>query len=374
MTQTPPSDFRVQRSSRDASTVPDRLATWLATVLPEGADPVVTLEGGVDTTGMSSETLVLDAAWTQAGGPRIGRFVARVAPADDDVPVFPGYDLPGQYDVMRLVGELTEVPVPTVRWLEPTGDVLGMPFFLMDRVEGHVPPDVMPYTFGDNWLFDASPTQRRRLQDTTIDTIAALHAIPDADTRFGFLEPDAPGRTPLARSLAEVRRWHTFAAEGIGPSRLVERGLAWLEAHLPDGTDTVLSWGDSRIGNVIYEDFTPVAVLDWEMAGVGPRELDLAWLVFSHRVFQTIAAAFGLPGMPDFLREEDVRAAYAERTGVEVGDLSWFQLFAAVQWAIVFLRTGTRQLRFGEIEPPGEVEELMHHRPLLEQLLDEVHA
>ena len=51
--------------------------------------------------------------------------------------------------------------------------------------------------------------------------------------------------------------------------------------------------GDARIGNVLYEGFTPVAVLDWEMAALGPRGLDLGWLVFLHAFFQMIARAAG---------------------------------------------------------------------------------
>ena len=50
-----------------------------------------------------------------------------------DVPVFRQYRLDHQYEVMRLVGELTDVPVPTVVALEPTGDILGEPFFLMEE-------------------------------------------------------------------------------------------------------------------------------------------------------------------------------------------------------------------------------------------------
>jgi len=78
--------------------------------------------------------------------------------------------------------------------------------------------------------------------------------------------------------------------------------------------------------------------------------------------------------MPDFLREEDVRATYAELTGVEVGDLGWFQLYDAVQWGIVFMRTGARQVHFGEIERADDIESIMHHRPLFEQILDEAGA
>ena len=61
---------------------------------------------------MSSETLVLDATWTEGGEPRKGEYVARVAPAQEDLPVFERYDLQDQYDAMRIVGELTDVPVP----------------------------------------------------------------------------------------------------------------------------------------------------------------------------------------------------------------------------------------------------------------------
>jgi aminoglycoside phosphotransferase (APT) family kinase protein len=370
----PAKDFSMQRSSRDSANVPKRLAEWLAGQLPDGAEPTVTLHTGIAANGMSSETLVLDASWTEKGTRREGEFVARVAPAAEDVPVFPAYRLQDQFDAMRLAGEQSDVPVPTVRWLEPTGSVLGTPFFLMDRVEGAVPPDVLPYNFGDNWLFDADSEQQRRLQDSTVAAIAGLHGIADAASTFGFLDADAHGDSPLRRNLARTRAWYDYAVTDGGRSPLIERGLAWLEANVPTGTDTVLCWGDARIGNVLYREFEPVGVLDWEMATVGPREMDLAWLVFAHRVFESIAGSLGLPGMPDFLREDEVRSTYAEITGVEVGDLAWFQLYDAVQWAIVFLRTGARQVRFGEIEPPDDAESLMHHRPLFEQLLGEAGA
>ncbi len=364
----------MQRSSRDSANVPKALAEWLSTVLPEGAEPTVTLHTGIAANGMSSETLILDASWTEKGETREGEYVARVAPATEDVPVFPEYRLQDQFDAMRLAGEQSEVPVPAVRWMEPTGDVLGTPFFLMDRVEGAVPPDVLPYNFGDNWLFDAQPEQQRRLQDSTVGAIAGLHGIADAASTFGFLDTEAAGDSPMRRNLARTRAWYDFAVPDSGPSPLIERGLSWLEANLQEGTDTVLCWGDARIGNCLYREFEPVGVLDWEMAAIGPREMDLAWLVFGHRVFETIAGSLGLDGMPQFMREEDVRATYAEITGVEVGDLTWFQLYDAVQWGIVFMRTGARQVRFGEIEAPGHVEDLMHHKPLFEELLKETGA
>ena len=356
--------------------MPALLAAWLATQLPDGAEPRVTLHSGIDANGMSSETLVFDATWTEDGVERTDKYVARVAPDRAEVPVFPDYALQHQYDAMRIVGERTDVPVPVVGFTEPTGDVLGTPFFLMDRIEGVVPPDVPPYNWGDNWLADASHEQQRRLQDGTVAAIAGLHAIPDAAARFSFLDRPGDGATPLARNLAWVRGWYEWAVPDLGPSPLAERLLSWLGSNLPDttGADTVLCWGDARIGNVLYRDFEAVGVLDWELAALGPREMDLSWLVFAHLVFESITEVFEMEGMPHFLREEDVVATYTDLTGVPVGDLRWYHLYNAVQWCVVFMRTGARQVHFGEIERPDDVETLFHHKALVERLLAEVGA
>jgi aminoglycoside phosphotransferase (APT) family kinase protein len=384
MTQAPPpAEMTLQRSSRDPATVRARLEEWLSGVLPPGAKPEVTLHEGVQANGMSSETVLLAITTTdsEAGGTRVTKeYVARVAPAAEDLPVFASYRLQDQYDAMRLAGELAGIPVPQVGLIEPTGEVLGTPFFLMDRLDGAVPPDVLPYTFGDNWLFDAAPEEQAKLQRTSVEVLAKLHGIEGAAERFAFLDPAVTGHegaTPLARNVAKLRAWYDYAittTEASPRSPLIERGLAWLEANLPPEGPPVLVWGDSRIGNVMYRDFAPVAVLDWEMATLGPREMDLAWMVFAHAVFQEIATMLGLPGMPDFMTADDVVATYEELSGVEVGDLTWHQLLAAVIWGIVFLRTSSRQVHFGEIERPEDPESVMHHRPLFERLLDQVGA
>lgn len=375
MTQAPPpSDFTMQRSTRDVGALQQRLEDWLATQLPSGAAPHVTFHAGVDSNGMSSETVILDVAWTEDGAQRTGEYVARVAPAAEDVPVFPDYALAEQYEAIRLVGELTDIPVPAVRWLEPTGEVIGSPFFLMDRIDGVVPPDVMPYTFGDNWLFDAPDERSRHLQDASVGVLARLHAIAEPERTFGFLAPSHLGDTLLARNLAATRAWYEWAAADVGRSQLVDRALGWLEANVPDASENVVTWGDARIGNTMYRDFEPVAVLDWEMATLGPRELDVSWMIFAHRVFQTITEVMGLGGMPDFLAESDVRATYERLTGAQLGDLTWYHLYNGVIWCIVFMRTGLRQIHFGEIEKPDDIESLFHCRPLIEELLAEVGA
>ncbi|BBX93822.1 phosphotransferase family protein [Mycolicibacterium boenickei] len=365
----------LQRSSRDVTTLPSVLSKWLSTVMPGGITPEITVESGVDSNGMSSETIMLTGRWEEDGEPKEQKWVARVAPTADDVPVFSSYRLDHQFEVMRQVGELTDVPVPNVRWMDTTGEVLGTPFFLMDRVDGQVPPDVMPYTFGGNWFADAPLERQRELQDSTVEVLAKLHAIPDAAERFGFLsEIDPPGDTPLRRHFGWLKDWYEYAVPDIGRSPLVERALAWLEENFPEdvaASDSVLIWGDSRIGNVLYDNFRPSAVLDWEMATIGPRELDVSWIIFAHMVFQELAGMAGLPGLPDVMREEDVRATYRELTGAELGDLRWFYIYSGVIWCCVFMRTGARRVHFGETEKPDDVETMFYHAPLLRRLIEE---
>lgn len=351
--------MELQRSSRSPEAVRARLQNWLRRRRP---DAEITEVAGTSATGMSSDTLLVDAAW----GGAAHRLVVRVAPRADDVPVFPSYDLTRQFELIRLVGERTRVPVPGMLWDEPSDEPLDAPFFVMERVDGLVPPDVLPYTFGDNWLFDAPPDRQRALQDATVDLLCELHAMPAPD----FLDFGTAGDTALRRHLAHTRAWYEFVAADVAASPLIERGFAWLDAHWPAESPAVVSWGDARIGNILYQDFVPAAVLDWEMAGVGPRELDVAWLVYAHRSFQDLATMLGLDGMPDFMRRADVVARYTAACGYEPRDLDFYETYAALQWGIVFLRTGTRQVRFGEREMPADPDELLYNRDPLQQMLE----
>ena len=293
------------------------------------------------------------------------------------MPVFPTYRLDHQFDVIRQVGELTDVPVPRVRWLEPTGDVLGTPFFLMDHVDGVVPPDVMPYTFGGNWFADAPAEQQRELQDATVEVLAKLHSIPDAENTFGFLaEVDTPATPRCAATSAGSRSWYDFAVPDIGRSPLVERALAWLEQNFPDDVAADASrcwlWGDSRIGNVLYDDFRP-----GRRAGLGDgdRRTPRARRRVDH------LRAHGLPGArrPGRPAGAARRAARGRRArhlpasspASSSATCDWFYVYSGVMWCCVFMRTGARRVHFGEIEKPDDVESLFYHASLLKRLIGE---
>lgn len=355
---------RPKTNTRDLAATRAALESWLAAKV---GDVTVSELQAPPTNGMSSETILFDATW---GGSTTG-LVGRIPPDPANKPVFPTYDLPGQFRTMSLVRELSPVPVPEPLWLEDDPAVLGQPFFVMRRVDGVVPPDVMPYPFGDNWLFDGTGEERRRLQDASVRVLADLHAIPDAERHFAYLHDGVDGATPLRRHFRkELLDYYAWASQETR-SPLVERCLAWLQDNWPaDEGDTVFSWGDARIGNVLYRDFEPVAVLDWEMASLGPREIDVAWFQYLHLFFQDLAAGYGLPGLPDFMRRDDVIDAYQARTGYRCRDMDWYGMLAATRHGVVSLRTGIRGVQFGQQPMPDDVDDLIMHRSTLEQMLD----
>jgi aminoglycoside phosphotransferase (APT) family kinase protein len=365
-----PVQTELQRSSREPTVLQHQLENWLMKRLPDDASPSITEMSATSATGLSSDTTLFTAEWNDGNGRTSRHLVARIAPDSVDVPVFPSYDLERQFRVIEDVGRLSPVPVPELYWSEPDARHVGAPFFVMGRVEGVVPPDLMPYTFGDNWLFDATADDRARLQSMSVRVLTDLHGIDQAGDPFAYLAfADQPG-SPLRSHVGHTRAWYDWVAEESGPSLVIERAFDWLEAHWPrDESDAVVSWGDSRIGNVLYRGFEPVAVLDWEMAGLAPRELDLAWMIYSHRVFQDIAGSMDLPGLPDFMRPADVLAEYEQRSGYTPRDLEFFGTYAALQWAIVFVRTARRSVHFGEREMPDHLDEVIVNRDGLEAML-----
>jgi aminoglycoside phosphotransferase (APT) family kinase protein len=316
--------------------------------------------------GMSSETVL----FTMEHDGDVERYCARLAPMPDVYPVFAEYDIALQHRCMDLVRAHTDVPAPEVRWLEQDPQWLGTPFLVMVRIDGDAPPDVPPYVFG-GWVADATPEQRSQLQRRSVELLAKLHCITPANADLSFLARPQHGSSALDQQLGHERWYYEWARDGVSYP-LIERTFTWLDEHRTDKTETetVLNWGDARIGNVLYRDFEPVAVLDWEMATVGPREVDLAWMYFLHAFFEDLAERFGVPSAtPGFMQRDDLVATYRELTGHTVRDLEWYEVFAALRFAIVSVRTSTRGIAYGQMEKPDDPDDLIMFRSLLERML-----
>jgi aminoglycoside phosphotransferase (APT) family kinase protein len=361
----------IKTTDTDLAELSEQLQRWLGDRLGADVPPRVYNVRRPEHSGMSSISVLFDLDWTKDGQAHSAQLVARLAPEEEAFPVFPGYDLQRQFDVITVVHDHSDIPVPNVRWVENSAEPLGRPFLVMDRAEGAVPVDNPPYVFA-GWLFDADDGTRRAVQSTSVRILAGIHAVADPATKLPSMAA-AEGQSSLRRHFENERAYYEWTRRNDGLRiPVLEKAFEWLEMNWPaEPSPDVLCWGDSRIGNIMYRGADAAAVLDWESAALAPRELDLGWFIFFHRMFQDIAEQFSFPGLPGFLRRSDVVAEYEKFSGATVRDLDFYLVYAALRHGIVMSQIERRRVHFGEVEIPENPDEYVLHRDMLAQLIDE---
>jgi aminoglycoside phosphotransferase (APT) family kinase protein len=313
---------------RDPELTRQRLAAWLSTHLAAGEPVELSDFSGNEASGFSNETLIFDASFTVDGERRTTGMVVRVEPVGHQV--FQDTAFRKQYEVMSILAERTDIPVPTLAWFVEDSSIFGAPFFVMERIDGRVPTDSPPYHL-DGWMFDVAPEDRARLWWSAVDVLARIHRVDLDATGLAFLPA-----VELAQQVDDARRYLGWAAQGR-PHPIVERGLDWLAANVPvDRAPDALLWGDARIGNMIFDDdYSCCAVLDWEMVSVGDPRIDLAWFLFLDRHHSDGLGVERLAGFPS---PADTVDRWEARTGRTAGDLTWFEVLAGVRFTAIMLR------------------------------------
>ena len=325
---------------RDLELTRERLAEWLHGVLPDAEDLRVSELSGPGATGFSSDTLMFDIRYEEDGKERRKELVARLEPSG--LRTFPEYDLGQQFRVLQALAD-TKVPVPRVLWREESDEILGKNFFVMERVEGLVPPDTPSY-HTEGWVTEISPEERAEFWWNGLETLAEIHRLDWRALDFGFLDQPERGATPLEQQLDFYTYFLDWAAQGrdLPVSRA---GLEWLQKNRPTVQEPVaFCWGDSRLGNMLFHENRCVAVLDWEMMTLGNPEQDLAWWLFFDRHHSEGVEVPRLPGFPS--REETV-ARYEELIGREVKHLEYYEIFAAFRFSIIMVRVAQLIMSFG---------------------------
>lgn len=308
------------------------LADWLVGPLQADAPVEVSEISGPAATGFSNETLIFDAQWRQRRVARQGSFVVRVAPTGYHLFLDP--DLSQQYRVLETLGTRTSVPVPPVRRFEPDPSVLGAPFFLMDKVDGRVPADSPPY-HAEGWVTELSPDERGQLWWSGIEAIAAVHRVDWRSLGLGFLDDPRRGRLGIEQGISYYRDYLAWVEESE-PVPVAREALDWADAHLPTDEPVVLSWGDSRIGNVLFDEaLRPAAVLDWEMVGLGAPAQDLAWTLFLDRYH---TEGIGVPRLDGFPSREETVARYEQLSGLPIEHLEFYELYAGLRFTVIMGR------------------------------------
>lgn len=229
-------------------------------------------------------------------------------------------DVLRQARILRRLSAHLDVPVPAVLFEGQSPALEKPPFFVMELVDGdcfeplldrvdRVPPVD---------LLIARGAAAARL-------LVNLHEIPVSQ-----VFPESSGGLDLAR---EVVRWAAAldsAGQNLGtaPADCRER----LMARLPDADASTVVHGDYRLGNLIFRDHEPAALIDWEICAVGDPRLDLAWLCcFTDR--STLPT--GVRDVPGLSTSAELVSIYEDQAGRSLPDMGWFEAFTSFKQAAV---------------------------------------
>jgi aminoglycoside phosphotransferase (APT) family kinase protein len=326
------------------------LTAWLtARLAADGSTQVTSVEvtpparAGV---GQSSETWLFEARWSQGGKGRTADLVLRKQPGYDGIFLRP--DAGREFEVIRGLEQDPAVPVPRTRWVERDPGVLGVPFFVMDRVPGIVPSG-RPSIHATGWLTTLTPSQRQTVWQSSLDAIAALHEVPwPRSHAFLACDDAAPGLAGYLRHMAEWYHWTTVGRR----FPVTDAALAYALEGAPGATTSppVLAWVDARPGNIIFDPdrCVPAALIDWEVATLAPPEVDIAqWLIFDD--FATSAA--GVERLSGYATREEILSRYESVSGRRLGDIGYFEIVQGLFMATTLIRQADAHVRGGRLAP-----------------------
>jgi aminoglycoside phosphotransferase (APT) family kinase protein len=326
----------------DPAEASKRLANALATHI-EGAERVRVIDMEVPRgAGFSNETLRFSASWWRDGNECERQLVARVQPTGQGV--LPTYDLSLEHRVMKAL-EDTPVPVPEILVFEEDTAVLGAPFMVMAFVEGRVPSDDPSYTKA-GWVLDLAPEARRRLCENGLQVLVDVHAVDWEGHDLGFLERSEFGERTVEQQIAFYERYFDWAAAGR-PNPTVTGAFEWVRRNLPMGPEPkALSWGDAKIGNMIFDkNLNVAAALDWEMASIANPELDLGWWLFLLRYH---TEGIGLPELPEgIMGREEVIARYEALSGRRLENMFFYEVMGGLRLSAIMHRATVMMIEGG---------------------------
>lgn len=290
-----------------------RLAAWLDALLGASPEPlaVARTEGG-----MSNPTYFL----------RRGNWEAVLRKQPGAVLMPSAHAIDREY---RVLGALHGSGVPVPRPLHWCADreVLGTPFYLMERVHGRV--------FHEYATPGLGVDERRALFASMAATMAAIHRLDPA--ALGLADYGRPGnyfRRQLSRWSTQWQQFRRDAADNPELDRIV----AWLGERVPESETLALCHGDFRIGNIVFHPSEPrvVGVLDWELSTLGHPLVDVAFNSQAWRMapdengglLGLPLEALGIPGEADYLERYYLAAGSRERM------TTFHQVFAMFRGAV----------------------------------------
>ncbi len=251
-----------------------------------------------------------------------GAAVVRVPP--------PGARPIGAADVVRqgrIMAALhaAGIPAPEVVAMgEPGTTRAGRPFVLMRLVEG------------DNVEEAARNEQPATIIKSAVEVLAEIRGLP--------LEATGIGGEAIQPPVRQVDRWEPLLSRG--PAELVTRGpelASRLRGLEPNAGQAALAHGDYTLGNLLFSKGAVAAVLDWEIAELGPPEVDLACLCVT-------AMRRRFPGLN---RGGQVAVDVEEILALARGyhDIEWFIAAGCYKYAAILAYNLDLHLRGRRVDP-----------------------
>jgi aminoglycoside phosphotransferase (APT) family kinase protein len=264
------------------------------------------------------------------------RYVLRKKPPGDLLPK--AHQVEREYRVMAALAD-TAVPVPTMRLLCESDEVIGTAFFVMDFVEGATAQEPLlelPKSVRSPVFFDA------------VKTMALLHKVDWQEVGLaGFGRPD--NYVPR-----QIDRWSKQYEASRTDADIPAMGWLrdWLVEHGGVADETAIAHGDFRLGNMIIdlEQFKVAAVLDWELSTLGHPLADLAYLCMPYHLpagADRMRGVIGLDlaeiGIPT---EAEILAAYCKDSGrADIADWSYFLAFSLFRMAAILQGVAARAVQ-----------------------------
>jgi aminoglycoside phosphotransferase (APT) family kinase protein len=253
----------------EPASIQDRIRADLQGRLPAAAD--LRLENFVQTAvGWSHETYVFDAHWHEDGRVVSRGFCLRKDPGVGLLRELSS--LEEQFRVLKAL-EPTPAPAPRAYWYEPDASILGGPFLVMEKIEGEVPN---PWSKAGKRAY-AEAAARGTLPRSFVAALATLHNLDWRAAGLDFLGVPEPGRDFARR---EISKWEGLARESSRePQPVLAEVIAWLKANAPESQRLAFVHGAYRTGNLIVREDRVVAILDWELEGIGDPMYDVAYVL-----------------------------------------------------------------------------------------------
>jgi aminoglycoside phosphotransferase (APT) family kinase protein len=254
------------------------------------------------------------------------RFVLRRPPR----PPLPksAHDMVREANLQLAIGAGGFLRLPEIVAVCDDESVLGVPFYVMRFLDGHVVTQELPAGLETH-------AARRQLGDDLVDTLVEIHG---ADVTTPQLAAFARPGTYAERQVRRFAQlWEVNQTRTIPDVDEVGRRLA---SSLPQPIANTVVHGDYRLGNMMVARGEPTrieAALDWEMGAIGDPRADVGYLLATYSEPGGKPSALGsspVTASEGFPLRADLVARYAERSGRELGLLGWFEALALWKAAV----------------------------------------